>query len=207
MSVLAVSVGDPAGVGPEVSAEAAAEHRSLARLVLFGDGERLERVLRGRGCPVDRVPPDGELSGPEGSVGVAHTSTWSSGVVDARRPTLEGGKAQIAMLRGVSRAVLEGRAQAVVTGPVSKEAISLSGQRFEGHTEWFAEAAGLDHDAVTMMFLGPPPLRRACDHASLNPGCAGLRYFGSSGAHGTPSCRGPDRMAWEVATGGRGLWA
>ena len=155
MSVLAVSVGDPAGVGPEVSAEAAAEHRSLARLVLFGDGERLERVLRGRGCPVDRVPPDGELSGPEGSVGVAHTSTWSSGVVDARRPTLEGGKAQIAMLRGVSRAVLEGRAQAVVTGPVSKEAISLSGQRFEGHTEWFAEAAGLDHDAVTMMFLGP----------------------------------------------------
>jgi len=75
-------------------------------------------------------------------------------VVEARAPTAEGGRAQLAALdAAIDRALAQGGA--VVTAPTSKAAVERSGVPFTGQTEHLARRASLAEDAVTMMFLGP----------------------------------------------------
>lgn len=158
---LAVSVGDPAGVGPLVSVRAALAARGgegAPGVVLFGDAERLEAMVLaevgGRRVDVPRVDPDAVAGVGPGTLAVCHAATWADALVERRAPTPEGGRAQVAALDAATAAVHSGRARALVTGPTSKDAISRSGVPFVGQTEHLAAAAGLPPDAVTMMFLG-----------------------------------------------------
>lgn len=155
---LAISVGDPSGVGPEVSVRAAAAACERDRCVLFGDAARLEALAIVAGVDaarLRRVDPGGRLELADGELGLAHVASWQDDVIVSRRPTPEGGAAQLRALDAAAATVMDGRARAVVTGPTSKEAITLSGTPFIGQTEHLARAAGLEDDAVTMMFLGP----------------------------------------------------
>jgi 4-hydroxythreonine-4-phosphate dehydrogenase len=76
-------------------------------------------------------------------------------VVRAHSDHGEAGRVALASLDGAIDAVLAGRAGAVVTAPVSKAAITMSGHAFIGQTEHLARRATLPDDDVTMMFLGP----------------------------------------------------
>jgi 4-hydroxythreonine-4-phosphate dehydrogenase len=86
---------------------------------------------------------------------LVHLGSWDSSMVNAHAPTAEGGEAALASLVAAWTAVREGQARAIVTAPVSKEAIVLSGTPFVGQTEFLARSVGLENDDVTMMFLGP----------------------------------------------------
>ncbi len=154
---LAIAVGDPAGIGPLVSARAAVAHAAGDRLVLFGDAARLAALLGATQPAVRarRIDPGAELDVGEGEIGLVHVSTWSDATVTRHEASEEGGRAQIAALDAAADAVLVGRARAIVTGPTSKEAVVRAGVRFTGQTEHLARRAGLASDAVTMMFLGP----------------------------------------------------
>lgn len=149
---LAIAPGDPAGIGPEVAVRAALARRAGDALVVFGDADRLDAIAR---ASLPRVDAGGALELDEGSVAVAHVSSWSDAMITAHAPTAAGGRAQLAALDAAALAVREGRARALVTGPTSKEAIVLSGVPFVGQTEHLAATCGLEPDAVTMMFLGP----------------------------------------------------
>lgn len=146
---LAVSLGDPAGVGPAVGVEALVARRGEDAYLVFGDADVLRRELILRGVE----PSDAATS--RGDIALVDVARWKEAVVQARRPTAEGGHAQLVALDAAIDAVTAGRARGLVTGPVSKEAICLSGEPFVGHTERLAERAGLAPDAVTMLFLGP----------------------------------------------------
>jgi len=155
---LAVSVGDPAGVGPEVAVRAAASETALDGVVLYGDARRLEALAISAGVDavrLRRIDPGQEGRVAPGQVALAHVGEWSDEIVEAREPTAGGGRAQLAALDAAVDAVRSGRARGIVTGPTSKEAISLGGTPFTGQTEHLARAAGLEECAVTMMFLGP----------------------------------------------------
>ena len=152
LAPLVLSVGDPAGIGPEVAVKAALGEPSRAGVVLMGDGADLLRRL-GEGHRRLRWDEAWQLDPNE--VAVFHVDDVSDAVVRAHAPTAAGGRAQLAFLDAAVKAVLEGRARGLVTGPTSKQAIALSGTPFTGQTEHLARSAGLDADAVTMMFLGP----------------------------------------------------
>ncbi len=155
---LAVPVGDPAGVGPEVSVRASAAVCERDRVVLFGDAARLEALAIVAGVDAARLRRVG-AAGPfdlgVGQMGLAHVASWSDEAIVARRPTPDNGLAQLRALDAAVAAVRGDHARAIVTGPTSKEAISLAGEPFVGQTEHLARAAGLADDQVTMMFLGP----------------------------------------------------
>ncbi len=117
--LVAVTPGDPAGIGPEVLAKALrARPRLAARCLLVGAPWQV-RVPRGR---VSRAA----------------------------------GAAALDWLREGVRAVLTGRAAALVTGPVSKEAIARILPGFTGQTEFVAAAAGVREP---VMLLGGPELK------------------------------------------------
>jgi 4-hydroxythreonine-4-phosphate dehydrogenase len=150
---LAISVGDPAGVGPSVTARALGAALGDDRALVFGDAERMAGLLAREGVPHLRFEPGATL--PEGHAGLVDVGRAPAAAIEAYAPTAEGGAAQLEALDAAADAVRRGEARALVTGPTSKEAIHLAGHAFVGQTEHLARAAGLADDDVTMMFLGP----------------------------------------------------
>lgn len=149
-NLCAVSVGDPAGVGPEVSLRAAARCGSC---VLFGDASYLERRALALGITTTRrIDAPVELS--SGEIGLVHVSDWTDAVVSARRPTGDGGRATLAAIDAACGWVENGRSAGLVTAPASKAAVALVAPGFRGHTEYLARRARLKDDDVTMLFLG-----------------------------------------------------
>ncbi len=149
MKPLAVSPGDPAGVGPEIAVRAIVDRPDESFLVT-GDADWLGRRFAelGREARVyDGRPPA------RGEVALVHCADWTEAV--GYRATAAGGRSQLAALDRAADLVVAGEAAALVTGPTSKEAVVLGGTAFTGQTEHLAARAGLERDAVTMLFLGP----------------------------------------------------
>jgi 4-hydroxythreonine-4-phosphate dehydrogenase len=145
--VVAISVGCPSGVGPEVAVAAAAAATS-ARAVLVGDvvrrAARLRRVALGRLVAIDGRHALASLE--PGQVGVWVASTPVGSIPEPGAPSPDGGAAQLAWIDEATDLVEAGVARALVTGPVSKHAIATSGlaeaRSFRGHTEHLAERLG-----------------------------------------------------------------
>jgi len=132
---IALSAGDPSGVGPEVIRSALRRLPRGARVRVFGDASLAAR-----------------LGG-----GTSFVEVTRLAAADRRpgRPTRAGGLAQLAYLEAAVREVEAGRAVALVTAPVSKEGITrATGRAFSGHTEWLAARAGRGPDDVAMVFTG-----------------------------------------------------
>lgn len=156
VSPLAISAGDPAGVGPVVTAAALARCLGTDRALVYGDASWMERALGRYGFEaVKRIETADAQALQAGEVGLVHVADWPLTMVQARAPTIDGGAVQCKALEAACDAAIAGVARAIVTGPVSKEAVSLSGVSFRGQTEHLARRAGVHVENVTMMFLGP----------------------------------------------------
>jgi 4-hydroxythreonine-4-phosphate dehydrogenase len=156
LAPLAISAGDPAGVGPVVTAAALSQCLGGDRALVYGDAAWMERALGRYGfASVRRVATNDAESLAPGEVGLVDVAEWPITMVQARAPTIDGGSVQREALEAACDAVIGGAARAIVTGPVSKEAVSLSGVSFQGQTEHLARRAGVHVENVTMMFLGP----------------------------------------------------
>jgi 4-hydroxythreonine-4-phosphate dehydrogenase len=159
---VAVSIGCPCGVGPEVSIVAAAAERA-ARVLLVGDMGALRAAARGRGIDVARLV---RVTEPMeawrlGRRFVAVLQPTPDLAARDRRPgappTRAAGGAQLAWVDAACDVVARGEAGALVTGPVSKEAIVRSAApasaAFLGHTEHLQRR--LRAREVVMAFWSP----------------------------------------------------
>ncbi len=140
MKPIAISLGDPAGIGPEIVARALAE-RPDAPLLVFGDAGLLARAAAVAGVPAPA---------PERIRGV---TAPGAGEIAPGRPNDASGRAQLAYLTAATDAALAGQVSALVTAPISKEWIARAGFSFPGHTEYLAARAGVREFA--MMLAGP----------------------------------------------------
>ncbi len=153
---LAISTGDPAGVGPIVTAAALAKGLGDDRALVFGDAGWMQRALGRYGFDAVRRVDSAKASELEaGEVGLVHVAEWPLTMIEARAPTIDGGGVQRDALEQACDATMAGTTRAIVTGPVSKEAVSLTGVSFRGQTEHLARRSGVNVENVTMMFLGP----------------------------------------------------
>jgi len=154
--IIAISVGCPSGIGPEVAVAAAAKTTG-ARCLLVGDeavlrrAAALRRIGRSRLLTVDRA---GLAGLPEGVVGIWADSAPLSRPSAHGKPEAEDGAAQLAWIDQATDLVRQGAAAALVTGPVSKLAVAESGApgsaEFLGHTEHLGRR--LRAREVTMAF-------------------------------------------------------
>lgn len=128
-SVLGITIGDPAGIGPEITLKALASIKAGpgTKFVLFGD----KPVLKRTGVPL-----------PEGvqvvSSGIINNQKFSKGKADSLA-----GKAAYRYFSDAISFLKSGEIKALVTAPVSKEAINLAGFKFRGHTEVLTERFGV----------------------------------------------------------------
>ncbi len=155
---LGVSSGDPGGVGPEVAMRACVSTCAQLGAVIYGDAEVMRERASAWGIDAGRlrdVAVGEERALPQGTVGLCDVGPRWTPAALAHSPTAQGGRAQLAALDAAIDAARAGRVRALVTAPMSKEAVNLGGAAFTGHTEHLARAVGLHDDDVTMMFLGP----------------------------------------------------
>ncbi len=140
---LALTIGDPAGVGPELVALAARRRWPLP-LVAIGDCERLQQAAAERDLPLQLVEA-GLLGAPLPPLPAGHLYSRHIGSArPARAGVLDPANADavLSMIDSAADGALAGHYLALVTGPVHKGVINDAGHRFSGHTERLAERAG-----------------------------------------------------------------
>jgi 4-hydroxythreonine-4-phosphate dehydrogenase len=170
--ILAVTTGDPFGIGPEVCLKAAFSPavREACRPLLIGDRAHLIEVARrlpgGVGGDPETWPEVSRVDSGWGSrqgddFGLA---AWPEGAAfhdlgdrparpDRPGPSAAGGRSAVMYIKQAVALVRTGAAAAVVTGPISKTALRLAGHDYPGQTELLADLCGLDRDAVAMLFV------------------------------------------------------
>lgn len=148
-----VSTGDPQGIGPEVSVKAAraAAAEGIARIVLVGRDDVLAKAGADRGWP--RIEPGEKATAPVSVLRVA-----GGGAFAAPPPSAEGGSAALEALDGALARVRAASHRALVTAPVSKKAVTLSGRPFDGHTGYIARVCGAP---LPVMLFETPTFRVA----------------------------------------------
>lgn len=154
---LALSVGCPSGVGPEVAVAAAAAGVRGARPLLVGDLGALRFAARrfaidpGRLVVVDDPDVAFASAGTDRLFVLQPTAPLAARDRAPGRPSKAGGAAQLAWVDVATDIVAAGAADAIVTGPVAKEVIASAGApAFRGHTEHLAARLGAPE--VTMAF-------------------------------------------------------
>ena len=153
---LALTCGEPAGVGAELVARLAASPIA-ADLVAIGDTALLERGARDCGIALKTEPYDGSPRTLRGAGNVRVLQIPLRAEVVPGQPDPRNAFHVLNMLARAADGCLAGEFDAVVTAPVQKSVINDAGERFTGHTELFAERAGCD----VVMMLASPGLRVA----------------------------------------------
>jgi 4-hydroxythreonine-4-phosphate dehydrogenase len=153
LSPLAISLGDPAGIGPEVIAKCW-DHRSdfaLPPFVAIGDARSVGAVWDG---PIEIVDDPRQADAafdyalPLIQIPVAEADTPG-------HPSVAGAHCSLDALELAVGLARSGSAAAVVTGPVSKEQLNAIGFQHPGQTEFVAERCGVSPGNVAMMLAGP----------------------------------------------------
>ena len=159
LPILGITMGDAAGVGPEVIAMALdrPETRRLARSVVIGDASVMADAVRivDAELPVraiDRIVP-AELD--DGAIWVLDLENRPFESLVRGQVDPGNGKAAFEYVeRAVGLARLE-EIDAIVTAPLNKESLNKAGYPYPGHTEALAELCGVADDDITMLLASP----------------------------------------------------
>src|SRR4051794_519908 len=126
---IAISLGDPAGIGPEVVARALVARPDLD-VIVYGDPGALARAAQSAGV----APPAAHR--------IRAITNLPAGDVLPGQPNEAAGRAQLAYLVAATDAALAGEVGGIVTAPISKQWIATAGFELPGHTEYLAARAG-----------------------------------------------------------------
>lgn len=153
--LIAITMGDPCGVGPEIIVKALQSPGIFSTCVplVIGDSAALERALAVcasalKICPV--AEPEEALSVAYGTIPLLPLSRLSEQDLRYGQPTEATGDAVFNYICSAARFCLDGRVAAMVTAPICKESMNRAGHNYPGHTELLAELCGTD-DYVMML--------------------------------------------------------
>jgi len=153
--LIAITMGDPTGVGPEIICKALADRElaALCRPLVLGDPGAFERAIAITGVPLrleliaDRLPPTEPAPG---VVYLRPLSALAAADLVFGQPTNSSGEAMFRCITEAAHLCLAGAADAMATAPINKEALNRAGHHYPGHTELLAELTG-SSDFVMML--------------------------------------------------------
>jgi len=168
--IIAVTMGDPGGIGAEVVVKALADPqiRESGRFIIYGLNELIGYAADSAEiAPYWWRQPHEAVRKIESGVVVADFDEFGLPGPRNAQPTAQGGLASMRFLEEAVDSIKAGRAHALVTGPISKTSWHMAGyKRWPGHTEWLAEQFRTRR--VTMMFgAGRVRVALASTHVGL----------------------------------------
>jgi 4-phospho-D-threonate 3-dehydrogenase / 4-phospho-D-erythronate 3-dehydrogenase len=154
LPVIGITMGDAAGVGPEVvmKALARADAYAVCRPLVIGDRRPLERAKALLKLDLGIVPVQDPKNAAfkRGTVDLVDLALLSSDIPYGRVSAAAGEAAYRYIERAV-RLALEGSIDAICTAPINKEALNAAGHRYPGHTELLAKLTGTPEVSLTLL--------------------------------------------------------
>jgi 4-hydroxythreonine-4-phosphate dehydrogenase len=155
LPLIGISMGDPAGVGPEIITKALIkpEIKSICQTVVLGDPGALRLSLKaGDTIFINEVADPRQARNLPGQINVWPLSKLEKKAMMPGLPSLEGGKAMVHYIIKAVEATQRGELAAIVTAPINKALMQQAGFAFEGHTELIAHLCQTKE--VVMMLAG-----------------------------------------------------
>ncbi|MCF6159325.1 MAG: 4-hydroxythreonine-4-phosphate dehydrogenase PdxA [wastewater metagenome] len=154
--LIGITMGDPCGIGPEIIVKSlkSPSIKNSAHYVIIGNEGVLERTAKALKIPIQyqTVSRISEIRDSGQRFSVLSTGDFKPDLMQLKRPTAEGGELSVQwVLRGINLAK-NGYIDALVTGPICKEAIHLGGYGYPGHTEMLRIFSGVKQ--VVMFMVG-----------------------------------------------------
>ncbi len=155
LPLIAITMGDPCGVGPEIIIKAlqSPQISNICRPFVIGDKLAMERALAlcESKLEIHEISePEEAVSAPPETVALLVLSQLSESDQQYGQPGVAAGDAVFRYICTAARFCLDGRVAAMATAPISKEAMHRAGHDYPGHTELLAELCGTD-DFVMML--------------------------------------------------------
>jgi 4-hydroxythreonine-4-phosphate dehydrogenase len=152
--LIAITAGDPAGIGPEIilSALNYPELYSLCKPLIIGDIVIFDEAKKcfGSTMKLKSVSNPSEGSYDPGGIDILSVSSLSAGELSWGNPTVRTGKAMVQYITAAADMAVKKEIAAVVTCPINKKAMHMAGYNYNGHTELIAERTG-SNDFVMML--------------------------------------------------------
>jgi 4-hydroxythreonine-4-phosphate dehydrogenase len=170
---IAISVGDPAGIGPEIIVKALADHTLLpiARWVIVGDADVWRETVAALAINIPSVVVQRLQDADTGSSIVFLDRQQLQGIPrSAGKLSAECGRAALDYVQTATLLALHHEVGAMVTAPLNKEAVVLAGVHFTGHTEYIAELCGAG-DSRMMLINDRLRVVHVTTHCSLRQAC------------------------------------
>lgn len=173
--LIGISVGDPAGIGPEITAKALshAEIYEICRPIAVAETEMMEEAIRfsGLSLKINAVPSPKEGLYQFGKIDLLDLKNVDGRSIRYKTISALYGRASFEYVKKVIELAMAKEIDATVTGPISKEAINRAGFRYSGHTEIYADltrtkdyAMMLVHNHFRVIHVSTHvSLREACD--------------------------------------------
>lgn len=156
--LLGITMGDPAGIGPEVIAKALAGTtlRRICSPLVIGSYEVMQQTVKQLKLKLSVRAVDGHegFAGGAGEIGVLDPLERPLRAVQQGIARPETGAASVAFIKKAVRLAQSGCIEGMVTGPINKEAINMAGCHYPGHTELLADLTEAQESG--MMIIGGP---------------------------------------------------
>jgi len=154
---IVITMGDPTGIGPEIIARALSQPGigDICRPLVLGDRGAMERAIAVSGESLELRTVDALQHGDDAGHGVITMlalSNLSKVEMEYGKPGIAAGEAMFRYIAEAARLCISGAADAMVTGPISKDALNRAGHHYPGHTELLAELTGAKE--FVMMLAG-----------------------------------------------------
>ena len=173
--ILAATMGDPAGIGPEICVRAllSPEVRDVSRSFVIGDARILSRALEvcGLSATLHHISGPDDLADESGVIDVLHQDSADPSALRMGEVQPLGGQAAFAAIRASIDLAMSGSVAGVVTAPINKESLKAAKIPFIGHTEMFAEFTGAAEE-MTMFTISGLKIFFLTRHVSLAQACA-----------------------------------
>jgi 4-hydroxythreonine-4-phosphate dehydrogenase len=151
---IAVTMGDPAGIGPEIIVKALSDRGTFAlcRPLVLGDRGIMERAVKllGASIEVNEMATAGEQHYRHGSINLLPLSSLDPEEARYGAPAPACGRAMYAYIAEAVRLAAQGEVEAITTAPISKKALADAGYSYPGHTELLAELTGTKQYAMML---------------------------------------------------------
>ena len=181
--VLGITMGDPAGVGPEVVLKALVKpdvHR-MCHPVIIGDGSVLEQARRALGIDIILRPTELGALGSERWLAATAADEGSEitfidlemlkpGEIKVGELQPKAGRAAVEYIKVATDLALSGSLAGIVTAPINKAAMNMAGFAYAGHTELLQTLTGAK-DVAMLLYLGRLGISHVTTHVSMGDAC------------------------------------
>ncbi len=156
LPLIGITMGDPAGIGPEIVASALTDKGiyQCCRPVVLGDAEILAQALKNSSSNLlfHTISHVAEVDSIFGKPDLLPFSSLKAETIQPGRPTVAGGKAMVAYITKAVELCLNGELDAMVTCPINKALMHRAGHLFDGHTQLISQLTNTDE--YVMMLAG-----------------------------------------------------